>query len=112
MRTFQSFLRFAVFDLQVQTPSPGAANAAAAPSHEVLWPGLTPEDLSALSAAAGVASSLKDKEWMLRFGCALITLPLSPLDGQTDASNDILPQLSELSLHLICLDPWEFNIHR
>ena len=96
-----------------------------------LWPSLTAADLLALRSAIAALSASDESEWMLKYGCAVLPLPLRPHTSQallgsssrSDGSGgsggsgrpavpDIRARLPDLSLMLVCLDQWDFEIHR
>jgi hypothetical protein len=70
------------------------------------FPQVSPEDLATLTKAAGTLSSSRIA-WLPTFGCAL--LALQPLDA---AGLDLQLLPGHLTLHLVCLDGWQFSMHR
>ena len=87
-----------------------------------LWPSLKAGDLQALRTAEAALSASDDGEWLLKYGCALLPLPLrragcgsdssGASSGSGSAAPDIRARLLDLSLMLVCLDQWDFKVHR
>lgn len=69
-------------------------------------PRLPPEDVQTLAKAADRLCSNR-VAWFPTFGCAL--LALQRLD---EAGLDVQLLPGHLALHLVCLDDWQFSMHR
>lgn len=73
---------------------------------QTTWPGLDRAGISALHLAMSYLTS-SSVTWYPEYGCALLAL------GAADTRDlGIQTRVADLALHLVCLDAWNYHIHR